>query len=356
MLSVVATPWHGLGTVLAHPPTIAEAMQLSGLDWTVETSDNLTWIGSDLHTTPSKSIIRVDTDAAGIVTRSVLAAVGPAYEPLQNAAAFAWFQPWIDTGKVAIETAGSLMGGTRVWVLAKILGEPIIVQGDDIVEKYILLAHAHDGSLAIRAGITPVRVVCHNTLSAAIGLDPNTGKATTTPDGIFKILHRANAQARLDDVAAKIEQIDARLTAAGEAYQFLASREVLGGEDRVVEFVGGVYGQSDEQVRKGRRLPEIAELFASGVGQDLPGAAGTYWGLVNALTEYTTHHAGRDAESRANAGAFGAGAVANRRALDVAMVMAQRQFTVGEVFGEFSPANMGAIEQHPDAILVGAVA
>jgi phage/plasmid-like protein (TIGR03299 family) len=350
MLSVGATPWHGLGVVLANPPTIAEAIKLARLDWRVETSPNFTMVSGDQLPTPSKSIIRVDTDASGIEMRSVIASVGPTYEPLQNAAAFAWFQPWLDSGRVTLETAGSLMGGTRIWILARIVGDPIVVQGDDVVEKYILLAHAHDGSLAIRAGLTPIRVVCHNTLSAAIGLDPSTGKPTFTPDGVFKILHRSGAQAKLDDVAAKIEQIDARLNAAGEAYRFLASREVLGGDDRLVEFVGGVYGQTDEQVRKGRRLPEIARLFESGIGQDLPGAKGTHWGLVNAITEYTTHHAGRDAESRANGGAFGAGATANRRALDVAMVMAQKTYTVAEVFGEFSPTNTGAIAEHPDAL------
>jgi phage/plasmid-like protein (TIGR03299 family) len=229
------------------------------------------------------------------------------------------------------------------------VSDPIVVAGEDTVDKFILLAHAHDGSLAIRAGLTPIRVVCNNTLSAAIGIDPSTGKQTHTPDGIFKILHRANAQQRLDEVAGKIEQIDARLNAAGEAYRFLASREVIGGDDRIVEFVGGVYGQTPEQVRNGRRLPEIARLFETGVGQDLPGAKGTHWGLVNAITEYTTHHAGRDAASRANSGAFGSGATANRRALEVAMVMAQRTYSVAEVFGDFSAANVAAIAEHPDA-------
>jgi phage/plasmid-like protein (TIGR03299 family) len=349
MMFVGATPWHGLGVKLDHPPTIAEAMIAAGLDWRVETSPNLTTIDGGLVSTPSQSIIRIDTDANGVESKRVIASVGPDFEPLQNADAFGWFEPWLASGLVELETAGVLMDGKRVWVLAKIKGDPIVIQGEDTVDKYVLLAHAHDGSLAIRAGITPIRVVCHNTLSAAIGIDPSTGKRTNTPDGIFKILHRGKAAQRLEDVAGKIEQIDARLTAAGEAYRYLASREVLGGQDRIVEFLGGVYKQTDDAVRNGRRLPEIERLFETGTGQDLPGAKGTYWGLWNALTEYHTHHAGRDAGSRANAGAFGAGATAIKRGLDVAMVMAQRSFTVAEVFGEFSDINMTAIAEHPDA-------
>lgn len=352
MFSVGSTPWHRLGAVLDAPPTIEEAIRIAGLDWSVEVQPNLTTVDGQLVATPSQSVIRVSTDADGKVTRSVIASVGPDYAPLQNVKAFAWFQPWLDSGRVTLETAGSLMGGKRVWVLAKIKTDPIVVRGDDVVEKYVLLAHAHDGSLAIRAGITPVRVVCHNTLSAAIGIDPGTGRQVSSPEGIFKVLHRANAEQRLEDVAAQIEQIDARLNMAGEAYRFLAEREVVKADETIVEFMGAVYKQSSEQVKKGRRHAEIAKNFEAGIGQDLDGAKGTWWGLWNALTQYHTHEAGKNAESRANANAFGEGASVIRRGLDVALKMASRTYTVGEVFGEFSAANMAAIAEHPDALLV----
>lgn len=354
MFSVNETPWHKLGTVLDHPPTIAEAIQLAKLDWTVEAVPNYAAIDHngviEMVTTPSKSIVRVDCDAEGHESRRVIASVGPTYEPLQNADAFAWFEPWIDGGQATLETAGTLMGGTRVWILAKIAGDPLVIVGDDIVERYLLLAHAHDGSLAIRAGITPIRVVCHNTLSAAIGIDPMTGAKVSTPDGIFKILHRANAADRLASVAEELAAIDARLAKAGEAFRFLASKPVLGGDDRVIEFLGGVYNQTPEQVRKGRRLDDIQELFAKGAGQDLEGSKGTYWGLYNALTEYHTHKAGRGDESRANANAFGTGAQVIKRGLDVALVMARKTYDVAEVFGIGSDADTLATAAHPDAI------
>lgn len=352
MFSVGTTPWHGLGTVLAQPPTIAEAIKIAGMDWRVEMAPNFTTIDGAPVATPSQSVIRVNLDADGKESRKVLASVGPTYSLLQNAEAFAWFQPWIDSGVATLETAGTLMGGTRPWVLAKLAGDPIVVKGDDIVERYILLAHAHDGTLAIRAGLTPVRVVCHNTLSAAIGIDPSTGKRSSTPDGMFKILHRANAKDRLADVAEEIAAIDERLAKAAEVYRKLASVDVVGGDARIVEFLGGVYKQKADEVRKGRRLPEIERLFASGKGQDLDGARGTYWGLYNALTEYHSHHAGRDGESRANANAFGQGAQFIRRGLDVALAMATKTYSIADVAGEFSEMAHTADVSHPEADLI----
>lgn len=352
MISVGETPWHGLGTVLDAPPTIADAIKLAGLDWRVEIQPNFTRIGGSDVPTPSQTIVRVDTDASGAEVRSVLASVGPEYVPLQNDAAFAWFQPWVDSGHVTIETAGTLDAGRRVWILAKIAGDPIAIAGDDIVKKYILLAHAHDGSLAIRAGLTAVRVVCHNTLSAAIGVNPANGRKVADPNGIFKILHRKNAVARLDDVAAEIGRIDDRFAQMAEIYRTLAQVEMPGAEDAYVEFLGAVYRQTPEQIRKGRRYPVLAELLESGIGQDEGGASRrTWWNAYNTLTEYHTHTAGRSAETRANANAFGEGAAVLRRGIDVALAMATRTYSIGEVLGEWSDAANIADANHPDAAI-----
>lgn len=352
MFSVGETPWHKLGTVLEHPPTIAEAMAKANLDWGVAVEQNYTKLNGEYVETPSRSVIKVST-VDGVEHRELLASVGPAFVPLANAKAFEFFQPWIDSGRVTLETAGTLQGQTRVWILAKIKSDPIVIGGDDTVEKYILLAHAHDGTLAIHAGLTPIRVVCNNTLSAALGIDPVSGRRVRKPNDIFRVLHRDNAEERLKGVAEMIEKIDQRLTAAGESYRFLASKSVTGGDDRIVEFVAGAFQQTTEAAKKGRRVAEIAELFARGQGQDLDTAHGTYWGLWNALSEYQTHHAGRDAATRSNSMAFGDGKSIIQRGLDTAIVMA-RNYSVAEVFGEFSPANMAAIENHPDAILIDA--
>ena len=193
MFSVRARPWHGLGTVIDTAPTIADAIKLAGLDWRVELEPNYTYLDGAWVETPSQSVIKVERLADGSDFRSVLGSVGPAYTPLQNVDAFKWFQPWLDAGVATLETAGSLDGQRRVWVLARITRDPIVVSGDDEVAAYVLLAHAHDGSLAVRAGLTPIRVVCHNTLSAAIA----GGKV----ESMFRISHTSGMRSRLADAA-----------------------------------------------------------------------------------------------------------------------------------------------------------
>ena len=345
MISVAATPWHKLGKVLDNPPTVAEAIKLAGLDWTVRTEPifaSLPNIDSDgtwsyqARKAPGKVVVRNDTGA-------ILGTVGGGFTPLQNVKALEWFQPWIDSGKVSIETAGSLRGGGVVWALAKIKSDPIVIKGNDIAEKYVLIAHGHDGRLAVRAGTTAVRVVCANTLSMAVrGGDDS---------GLFKISHTANVSERIEGVRAAIEMLDARLTTQGEVYRKLASVEVTNSEERIVEFMGAVYRERFDDIRKGRRLQQVSELFESGTGQDLDGAHGTYWGLANALTEYVTHHAGRTPESRAQSTLLGPGRGLINRGIDVAYAMATgRTITVEDAFGQFSDAAMLAVSEHPDAL------
>src|SRR5207248_9676074 len=97
----------------------------------------------------------------------ILGVVGPKYHVLQNRAAFQWFQPFLDAKEAALHTAGSLCEGCRVWVLANLNRDPLVIAPGDEVEKFILLSHGHDGSLAVRVGFTPIRVVCANTLALA---------------------------------------------------------------------------------------------------------------------------------------------------------------------------------------------
>ncbi len=313
MFSVKITPWHGLGTVLHSPPTVADALRVAGLDWQVYTGALHTRLpGPDGAPTDSlvahKAIVRDDT-------HEVLGVVGPGFTPLQNAQALAWFDPWVESGKVTLETAGSLRGGRIVWALARIVSDPIVVRGDDEVNKYVLIAHGHDGSLAVRAGLTPIRVVCANTLGFAVASGDTTGS-------LFKLSHRAGVVERMTEVAAAIERMDARLNEHGAAYRAMAAADVTDSDAFVVEYLAAVYGQHPDDVRKGRRLQTIQELFEAGTGQDLPGAHGTVWGLWNALTEYVTHKAGRTAETRAHASVFGEGRDVIRRGFDVALSMA----------------------------------
>jgi phage/plasmid-like protein (TIGR03299 family) len=166
MFSVRETPWHGLGAVLDEPPaTVGEAIDASGLGWSVAKepiavdrggqSDRDWWLPRCEEIPGFYATVRQDT-------REVLGIVGERYRLVQNHEAFAFIDQLLGSS-IHFETAGSLHGGRRVWVLAT-LPEHVEVGGDD-VRPYVLLMNSHDGSTAVIAATTPIRVVCQNTLN-----------------------------------------------------------------------------------------------------------------------------------------------------------------------------------------------
>ena len=157
MFSVRETPWHGLGAVLDRPPaTVGEAIEASGLGWSVAKRRLAIDCGADLPDvlryrgfTGHYATVRQDND-------EVLGVVGERYRIVQNHEAFAFVDQLLGSS-IHFETAGSLHGGRRVWVLAT-LPDHVEVGGDD-VRPYVLLMNSHDGSTAVVAATTPIRVV-----------------------------------------------------------------------------------------------------------------------------------------------------------------------------------------------------
>jgi phage/plasmid-like protein (TIGR03299 family) len=167
MFSVRQTLWHGLGAVLDQPPTtIAEAIERSGLSWRVE-REPIAIDRGDVATVDDWWLPRCEEISGWWAnvrqdTREVLGIVGERYRIVQNVEAFQFVDQLIGSA-MHFETAGSLNDGCRVWVLAR-LPEHIEVGGDP-VRPFVLLMNSHDGSTAVVAASTPVRVVCMNTLN-----------------------------------------------------------------------------------------------------------------------------------------------------------------------------------------------
>jgi len=164
MFFVGEKPWHRLGVQLDNPPTAAEAIKAAGLDWNVTVHPMESWIDVDgkevCVSAQSRMVIR-DTD------HKRLSEVGPKWQPLQNADAFEWFDPFIKSGECSFETAGSLFEGERIWVLAKLNRDPMKIVGDDVVNKYLMLSNNHSDKRSARIALTGIRVVCSNTMNAA---------------------------------------------------------------------------------------------------------------------------------------------------------------------------------------------
>lgn len=148
-------PWHGLGTRVESAVSSEEALQVSGLNWRVEQRPILS-DGNPIF--GYKANIR-DTD------KKVLGVVTDRYRVVQNAEAFAFTDALLGEG-VKYETAGSLQEGRKIWLLAK-LPDKYIIEGEQI-DPYLVFSSSHDGSGAIKVAMTPIRVVCQNTLNLAL--------------------------------------------------------------------------------------------------------------------------------------------------------------------------------------------
>jgi len=182
------TPWHSLGVKLDHPATAEEAIISSGLDWQVRKEP--LFLAAYAGSMAVGQIIEDHYATIRSTDRAVLGVVGDRYQPLQNREAFGFFDYVVGQGAAVYHTAGSLSGGRRIWLLAK-LPETIKVRGNDIVDQYLLLSNGHDGSTAVQIKLTPIRVVCNNTLSLALR------------DGhkVYSVRHTASVAEKIREVA-----------------------------------------------------------------------------------------------------------------------------------------------------------
>lgn len=156
MFSVRETPWHGLGRIIMDAPASREALELAGLDWQVE-SRNI-YSGTGAMIPGYRANVRSTDDA-------VLGVVSDRYRIVQNEEAFQFTDDLLGEG-VTYETAGSLQGGKKVWMLAR-LPRKYLIAGDQVV-PYLVIFNSHDGSSGVKVAMTPIRVVCQNTLNLAL--------------------------------------------------------------------------------------------------------------------------------------------------------------------------------------------
>ncbi len=190
--SVQEKAWHGLGQIVKDYPTSSEAIKHAGLDYEVEKRKLFTFDGENQNGDPDSAIIIPEIEVPNFFatvrtdTDQVLGVVGKDYQIVQNRDAFNFFDAIVGGDGIQYETAGALGKGERIFITAKLPGY-IRVGKEDMTEKYLFLTTSHDGFGSITAAFTPVRIVCNNTLNAAL-------KNST---GSIKIRHTANAKDRL---------------------------------------------------------------------------------------------------------------------------------------------------------------
>ena len=300
-------PWHGLGTALEDADLYnwPSACKKAGLDWDVELVPLVT---SDTQAKVTHKGVRRKSDGR------ILGCVGPRFVPLQNREAFQWFEPFLANKEAKLNTAGSLRQGSRVWVLARLNRAPLVIADGDEVDKFILLSHGHDGSLAVRVGFTPIRVVCQNTLSMAHGSDASK---------LIRLKHTRDLQENLNNIREVIDLANQEFEATAEQFRFLARKSI--NQQDLQKYVRRVLKVKDNEQPSTRTANTIAEIIAlaeNGKGNNLPSVTGTYWTAYNGVSEWLSYNRGNSPDSRMNSLWFGDSANLNKHALQTALEMA----------------------------------
>ena len=270
-------PWHGKGTQVDHAMTAAEAIALGGMDWAVSMRP------VELAGVPVPGYswtVRDDTGAP-------LGLVGANYHPIQNTELFTFFDPLVNREEgTFFHTVGVLKGGKRVWLLAKIPGDFYVVK-DDRVGNYLLIASSHDGSLELSIFHTPIRVVCNNTLSAAL----TAAEDYTLP--IVRIRHTAGASERIKLAHQALGLATKRVEVMAALYQRFARVKL--GVLQFKEYLQHVVPSSKEE-RSGIPSAMIQEardtierLYDAGINNLDPDFTHTAWSALNATTHYLDH-------------------------------------------------------------------
>jgi phage/plasmid-like protein (TIGR03299 family) len=303
-MSVKEKAWHGLGQILAEPATAEQAIKESGLDFTVEKQpvyvpvrklnredatgkDNILCSRGDAGTTYGE-LVQVKGKFATYRSDdgTPFGVVGNGYEIVQNRDAFSFFDAIVGDGEAIYETAGALGDGETIFITAKLPSYIRVGNGDDVVEKYLLLTSSHDGSGAIKAMFTPIRVVCNNTLNAALNSNAarvtirHTKSAHENLKKAHKVLGIANAlSAELEVIfndMAKVRITDKQLREYIETV-------VLG---NTVERMLKADDQFDLSTRSGNIINAIENYAFNHETQQLETTKGTAFGAYQAITGY----------------------------------------------------------------------
>lgn len=263
------TPWHGLGKVIDEAPTSAKAIELAGLDWEVEKKP--LYLEGGIAVPDYFANVR-STDGAQ------LGVVGSRYQIVQNKEAFAFTDALIEEGDVRYETAGSLNGGKTVWMLAKMPQQKIL---DDAFDPYICFTNSHDGTGAVKVLMTPIRVVCNNTLNLAIR------KAKRT----WSSKHTGSITAKLEEAKETLGLASQYMDSLNEDMERLAYDKVT--EEEVNHFLNELFpvGAGDTELKKQRAKEAKESFMVCYYMPDIKQYRGTKYGLVNAITDWADHSA-----------------------------------------------------------------
>lgn len=282
------TPWHGLGIVIENAPTSEDAIRIAGLDWEVTPEPIYDALGRELKG------YKVNTRSTD---KKILGVVTDKYKIVQNAEAFAFTDALLGEG-VKYETAGSLASGKRVWMLARMEGTTLC---EEKIDPYLVFTNSHDGTGAVRVAITPIRVVCQNTLNLAL---QNASRH-------WSCAHKGQIDAKLEEARYTLASAKRYMEALEEEFGELKLKKVTETQIRnmterllqiefdalfkkaikdtkIIDLKEHLRQQKFEE-KLDRKRNEILSIYFD--KPDLRGTEHTAFRFVNAVSDYATHTA-----------------------------------------------------------------
>ncbi|MDE6664260.1 MAG: DUF945 domain-containing protein [Lachnospiraceae bacterium] len=261
-------PWHGLGTRVEEAPSSADALRLAGLDWKVVQKPIYTDTG-DIISGYKANIRDSDNRALGVVTDR--------YKIIQNSEAFAFTDTLLGKG-VRYETAGSLQDGRRVWILAR-LPQEYIISGERI-SPYLVFSNTHDGSGAVRVALTPVRVVCNNTLNLALN----------TASRSWSMIHTGNIKDKISEAENALFMAEQYMGSLGKEFENLRKQKLT--DTQVTEYIEQLMPlENDATPIQEKNILKLRSDLKSRYydAPDLQDVGNNAYRFINAVSDFATH-------------------------------------------------------------------
>ena len=302
MAYVGQVPWHGLGVKVPADLTPLQMLEAAGLHWTVSKAPAFAEIASEQVPIGNSALVRS-------MDNKILDVVSDDWNPVQNEAAFEFFNEFVSAGDMEMHTAGSLRGGQIVWGLAKIKESFELFKGDRI-DSYLLFSNFHKYGFSTDVRFTPIRVVCNNTLTLSLN---------SKVERMVKISHRKVFDP--SNVKDMLVIATDKLAKYKEMASFLGSKKA--NDEDIVEYFTRIFPVSG--AAKAKEISKNAEM-AFDVLHNQPGAEfaeGSWWQPFNAVTYLTDHLAGRSADTRLTSAWYGYNKGVKTRALELAVEMAE---------------------------------
>ncbi|MCM1235881.1 MAG: DUF932 domain-containing protein [Ruminococcus flavefaciens] len=268
MFYVRETPWHGLGTRVEEALSSEEALIAAGLDWDVVQKKIYT---EDAGEIPGfyANVRSSDNRTLGVVTKR--------YRVVQNREAFAFTDELLGKG-VQYETAGSLRGGRRTWILAR-LQKPYRLM-EDRVMPYLVFSNTHDGSGAIKVAMTPIRVVCNNTLNLALN----------TAERIWSANHTGDMESKLEDARRTLFMAENYMNELAKESDALGRRKVSDAEaEEYIKLLLPIATNATEMTEKNiqRLRDDLRNRYYH--APDLRRVRKSGYRFINAVSDFATH-------------------------------------------------------------------